>query len=306
MIRCSLALLGLLAAGCGVPAPPPAAVAFEDPQGRPVTIDSLPVTRIVSTMQSATEWLVLLGESDRLVARTDFDRQEELADLPSIGGGYETSAEVIAALEPDVVLGWRIRASVDLAEALEPFGIPVVAVEATDTAEVFRQLAVLGRLVGRETRAAELADSLRTELEALRSASCPAGREPESVLVVVATEPAQTTGAGTWMTELLGAACLRNVFGDVTQPWPQVSLEAMVDRQPRWILTTRGTRPGEARQELLSLPGWRDLDAVRAGRIIELDRDLFARAGAGMADWVRAVIGGRNDRGPNDRGPRTE
>lgn len=293
MIRRGLLLIGVFAAGCGDPAPPPAAVAFEDPQGRPVTIDSLPVTRIVSTMQSATEWLVLLGETDRLVARTDFDRQDVLADLPSIGGGYETSAEAIAALKPDVVLGWRIRASVALAEALEPFGIPVVAVEATDTAEVFRQLAVLGRLVGRETRAAALADSLRGELEALRSGSCPPGREPETVLIAVATEPAQTTGAGTWMTQLLGAACLRNVFDDIAQPWPQVSLEAMVDRQPRWVLTTRGTRPGERQEELLSLPGWRDLDAVRAGRIIELDRDLFARAGAGLADWVREVIRGR-------------
>lgn len=296
MIRRAILFCCALAAGCRDSSPPSAAIGFTDPQGNPVDVAELPVDRIVSTMQSATEWLVLIGEADRLVARTDFDRQDVLADLPSIGGGLEVSPEAIAALDPDVVLGWRIRSSVDLARALAPFGIPVIAVEATDTAEVYRQLAVIGRLVGREERARELADSLRRELDALRAASCPADREPESAFVVLWSEPPQTTGAGSWMTELLGAACLRNAFADVPQPWPQVSIEAVVARQPRWIITSRGPDPGQRRREMLRRAGWRDLDAVRAGRIIELDGDLFGRAGAGMADWVRAVIRGRNDR----------
>ena len=295
MTRRTLLLVACLAAGCRDASPRPAAVEFVDPRGEPVASAPLPAGRNVSTMQSATEWLVLMGEADRLVARTDYDRQPELAHLPSIGGGLEVSAEAVAALAPDVVLGWRIRSSVDLARSLEPFGIPVVAVEATDTAEVWRQLASLGTLVGREERAAQLADALRAELDAMRRESCPAGREPESAFVVLWSDPPQTTGAGTWMTELLGAACLRNVFADVPQPWPQVALEAIVARQPRWIITSRGPDPGQRQREMLSRAGWRDLEAVRAGRIIELEGDLFARAGAGMADWVRAVIRERDE-----------
>ena len=80
---------------------PSTPTAFVDPEGRSVTISPLPVHRIVSTMQTATEWLVVLGAGDRLVARTEFDRQPELASLPSIGGGLDPSPEVIAALRPD-------------------------------------------------------------------------------------------------------------------------------------------------------------------------------------------------------------
>lgn len=296
MSRRSLALLCLLAAGCRDTSPAPAAVTFEDPQGQPIAVTPLPVDRIVSTLQSATEWLVLLGEADRLVARTDYDRQPALAHLPTLGGGLEVSPEAVAALDPDVVLGWRIRSSVDLAEALAPFGIPVVAVEAADTGEVYRQLAVLGRLVGREERAAALADSLRGELATLRREGCPAGREVESALIVLWSDPPQTTGAGSWMTQLLGVACLRNAFDDLPMAWPPpLSIEAIVARQPRWIITSRGPDRGQRQREMLARAGWRDLDAVRAGRIIELDGDLFARAGPGMADWVRAVIAGRHD-----------
>ena len=173
MNRPTLFFACLFAAGCRDVVPAPAAIAFEDPEGRPVAIASLPVRRIVSTNQAATEWIVALGAGHLMVARTDYDRQPVLAHLPSIGGGLETSAEAVAALTPDVLLGWRIRASIDLARALQPFGIPVVAVEATDTAQAFRQLQVLAKLVGREARADSMATALRAELSALRHAHCP-------------------------------------------------------------------------------------------------------------------------------------
>lgn len=290
MNRTALLFACCLAAGCRDHSPPPAAIAFLDPEGRSVTLDTLPVSRIVSTNQAATEWLVALGAAPQLVARTDYDRQAELAHLPSIGGGLETSAEAVAALHPDVLLGWRIRASVDLAHALRPFGIPVIAVEATDTAEAFHQLRVLAQLTGRARIGDSLAAALREELKELKRRHCPAGSPDQSVMVVLWTDPPQTAGGGTWMSELLDVACLRNSFEDLASAWPNVSLEAITARQPDWILTSRGDQPGSRVAEFQAQPVWRDLEAVKSGHIIELDGDLFARVGPGMADWVRAVV----------------
>ncbi len=283
--------LGLLlvVAGCRAPSPAPAASPFVDPEGTPVVIEALPVGRIVSTMQSATEWLLLLDAGSLLVARTDADRQPELAHLPSIGGGLETSPEAVAVLEPDVVLGWRIRASVDMARALAPFGIPVLAVEATDTAEAFRQLATIATLVGREQRGIEVATALRERLAALGRAACPAGQPPETVFIQLWTAPPMTAGGTTWMSDLLGATCLTNAFADLEEPWPVISLEAVLDRQPAWLLTSRTGQPGERLAELQRLPGWRELQAVQQGRVLEIDGDTFARAGPGMAVWVESV-----------------
>ena len=291
------------AVACRAPAPEPvAADRFPAPDGAQVRIDSLPVQRIVSTMQSATEWLVLLGVADLMVARTDYDRQPELAHLPSIGGGLDPSAEVIASLDPDVVLGWRIRASVDLQRTLAPFDIPVIAIEATDTGEVFTQLGVLARLVGREREADSLAATLRAELDAAR-ASCVG--DVESVVVILSTEPPVTSGAGTWMDQLLPAACLTNAFSDLTLPWPTISVEALVDRQPDWVLTSTGATPGARLKALRSAPGWRDLEAVRAGRVLEIPGDLFSRAGPTMGEWVGAVREARQSvRGEKVKGER--
>jgi iron complex transport system substrate-binding protein len=244
-------------------------------------------------MQSATEWLVLLGEEGRLAARTDFDRQPELASLPSVGGGLDPSAEAVAALKPDVILGWRNRASVDLEHALLPFHIPVLSFETTDTADVFRNLQRLGLLVDRGERADSLATALRTRLANVRRDACPAGSAtPPTVLLVLWTDPPMTAGGGTWMTTLLETACLRNVFDDLTAAWPTVSLEAITARQPDWILTSKG-QPGQRLAELRGKPGWRDLAAVKAGRVLEIPGDLFARAGPTIADAAEAIVAAR-------------
>lgn len=295
MIRIPLFGALLIAVGCrSAPAPASTAVSFHGPDGHPVHVTHLPVSRIVSTNQAATDWLVRLGAADRLVARTDFDKQPELAHLPSIGGGLETSAEVIAALHPDVLLAWRNGSSVALASALAQFEIPVIAVEVTDTAEVFAQLETIGRLIGNVADADWAAETLRGELDALRFDACAEDRRPETAVIETWDSPPNTAGATAWMSQLLGGACLTNIFADLATPWPVVSMETIAARHPRWVITARNPTPGGRLAALRRTPGWRELEAVKAGRVIEIDPDLFSRAGPGLADWIRAVRAARD------------
>ena len=77
------------------------------------------------------------------------------------------------------------------------------------------------------------------------------------------------------------------------QPWPTIALEALTARQPRWIVTSLGAEDGTRQAELAARPGWRDLEAVRAGRILEIPSDLLTRAGPTIGTWVRAVDAAR-------------
>jgi iron complex transport system substrate-binding protein len=266
---------------------------FEDAEGHAVSMAHLPAHRIISIMQSATEWLVLMGESHRLVARTDYDHEPELAALPSIGGGLDPSAEAVAALKPDLIIGWHNRESADLENALAPFHIPVLSFETTDTGDVFRNLARLGELVAQPQRADSLAAALRADLRATRrDASSDTAQARPTVLLVLWTDPPMTAGGGTWMTTVLETACMRNVFDDVRSAWPTVSLESIAAGRPDWILTSKG-EPGQRLADLRSRVGWRDLDAVKRGRVIEIPGDLFARAGPTIADAARAIVAAR-------------
>ncbi|MES2125155.1 MAG: helical backbone metal receptor, partial [Gemmatimonadota bacterium] len=267
---------------------------LQDPEGNPVVISRLPVRRIVATMQSVTEWLVLLGAESTLVARTDYDRQPELRALPSIGGGLNPSPERIVQLSPNIIIGWRDRSSVDLEHALKPFRIPVVSFETTDTADVLRNLHLLGILVGREARADSLAVAWRESLAEVKRTSCTPGDSVRaSVFLVVGDEPPQTGGGATWMSTVLETACLRNVFPDLKDPWAIVSMESIAARDPDWLLTSQGKTPGQRLAEFRGKPGWRDLRAVRAGRVLEIPGDLFARSGPSIPEAARAIVAAR-------------
>jgi iron complex transport system substrate-binding protein len=88
-----------------------------------------------------------------------------------------------------------------------------------------------------------------------------------------------------WMSQLLPSACLTNAFGSTDEAWPSISLEALVAADPDWLITSSAR--GDDR--LASLPGWRDLTAVREGRIIRLPDDLLARSGPTVGDWIALV-----------------
>jgi len=88
-----------------------------------------------------------------------------------------------------------------------------------------------------------------------------------------------TAGPGTFLDELIGIAGGQNAFADAPSQWPTVSLEAVLRRQPAIVIVPRGERGAERITRLRSTPGWRDLRAVRTGRVIEVDAELFNRPG---------------------------
>ena len=290
-----LSLFSLLLPACGggdAPArdaAPPAdgAVALVDDAGRSVRLPR-PARRVISLVPSATEALLALGAGDRLVGRTDFDHGPAVDSLPSVGGGMTPSIEAVAALRPDLVLGWETRGDQSTRRRLEELGIPVFAVEVDDTVGVFRTVASLGRLTGRAGAADSLAAGLRRELAEVRASV--AGKPEPTVFFLVWNDPPMTAGAGTFISQVLGVAGGRNVFADVEGEWPNVALEEIVRRQPDFVVLPQGEKGGAHDVDRLrGSPGWRELRAMREGRVVTIDSELMNRPGPRLGEAARAL-----------------
>ncbi|HEX2187352.1 MAG TPA: cobalamin-binding protein [Longimicrobiaceae bacterium] len=300
-----LCLLHLLA-GCGeggAAARPDAAaeagaVALVDDAGRTVRLPR-PAGRIVSLIPSATATLLAIGAGDRLVGRTDFDHGPALDSIPSVGGGMDPSIEAVVALRPDLVLGWETSGDQRTRRRLEELGIPVFAVEADDTTDVFRTIGSLGALTGRAAAADSLSARLRRELAEVRASV--AGRPRPSVFFLVWNDPPMTAGPGTFISQVLGAAGGRNVFDDVSGEWPNVALEEIVRRQPDYLVLPQGEKGGaHDLEQLRRAPGWRELRAMREGRTVTIDAELMNRPGPRLGEAARAL----RDALHPDAGPR--
>lgn len=291
----TVAFLVILAVACSretrdPPHPVPAAgetpaVEVRDDAGRTVRL-ARPARRIVSLVPSVTETIVALGGAGRLVARTDYDGARELAGLPSVGGGVDPSPEVLVALEPDLVIAWRSARGGGFRDPLRASGVPVYSASIEDTSDVFRTFERVGALLGMPRRAARLANELRDSLGAVAAARPPGARP--SVLFTLLGSPPRTAGPGSFVAQMIGVAGGRPAFPELVERWPEISLEAVVERRPDVLVVPVG--PGQdARALLADRAGWRDLEAVRSGRVVGVDADLFSRPGPRLARAAREL-----------------
>ena len=287
------ALAGLLAlSACGDPAPearaeaPSGTVEVVDDAGLAVRLQR-PAQRIVSLVPAGTDVLLAIGARGQMAGRTDFDTGPEVAGLPSVGGGLDPSLETLAALRPDLVLSWETSADAALRTRLRELGIPTYSVAANDTADVFRTLANVGTLAGRRREADSAAAAIRAELDAVRRSV--AGRPAPTVLYVAWVDPPMTAGPTTFIAELIRTAGGRPLFEDAKQEWPTVSLEEIVSRRPDVVVIPAGEGAQFSVAALRGVPGWRELEAFRAGRAREVPVEVVNRPGPRLGQAARAL-----------------
>lgn len=247
----------------------------------------LPAQRVVSLVPSMTDAIVALNAADRLVGRTRYDTAPEIVDLPSVGGGLDPSLEALIALEPDLVIGWESAEYRGLRARLEAGGIAFHATSIEDTTDVFRSLDELGVLLDLPDRAAILAAGVRESLAAVSAAGL---RHPKpTVFYALLGDPPRTAGRRTFVGQLIEVAGGAPAFGEFHDGWPEVSLEAVLAAQPDIVVvpaddTTIGVRRAFAEQ-----PGWRDLIAVREGRIVVIPADVLNRPGPHLGSVARTL-----------------
>lgn len=262
------------------------AIEVTDEDGRVVRLDA-PARRVISLIPSATETLIALGATDRIVGRTRYDVAPEIAAIPSVGGTSDPSIETIVGLRPDLVIDWDADKRQVTRAKLVALGVRVFTIRAQDTSDVFRGITNLARLTGRDSAGTVLATSIRAEFDDVRRSV--AGLKTPSVFYVVFNDPPMTAGPATFIGELIGLAGGRSIFADAQQLWPNVSMEEIVRRQPDVLVVPVGEFKTNTLEQLRARPGWRDLNAVRDGRVVTVPADLLSRPSASIGKAARVL-----------------
>lgn len=259
---------------------------LEDDLGRTVRLAG-PPERIVSLVPAATEILFALGAGPRVVGRTRYGtRPPAAADVPSVGPGMRPSLEMVMDRQPDAVVLYAGAANRSTVDRLESLGVATLALRHDTFGDLYRNVGRLGRLTGREAEARDLANAVRCRLGAVGAVT---GAAPiRRVYYEVWSDPPVTVGSGSYLDSLLSVAGARNVFGELDAPSPRVSLESVVSRKPELVVVPR--RSGEDVPTPPSRrPGWDALDAVREGRVREVDGDLVHRLGPRIGEGAAAL-----------------
>lgn len=306
-IAALLAALLLALTACAQPQPPAAAapaatalpagapagnnpVTITDMAGREITLAE-PATRVVALTAADCEILYALGAGDLLVGRGEYcDYPAAVLEVPSVQSGYETNLEQILALEPQVLLMAMMAQPEEHVAALEAAGVRVVVSDAQDIPGVYTAIEMIGALLGRETEAAGMIDSMKAAFSELAEGAGGDGEKTVYFEVSPLEYGLWTAGADTFMNEIAELLGLRNAFADVSG-WAEISEEQVLERNPDYIVTIsmyfgEGPTPVE---EILGRAGWQNVTAVKNGAILHLGNNELSRPSYRLVDGARAL-----------------
>ncbi|HEX5210001.1 MAG TPA: cobalamin-binding protein [Steroidobacteraceae bacterium] len=252
-----------------------------DDTGDRVTVP-YPPQRIVSLAPGATEMLFAVGAGDRVVATDDLSDEPPAArKLPKLGELANIDVERLIATKPAVVVVWSYGTSAAQIALLGRLGLPVYREESLTLDGIAASMRRLGRLAGTSAVADRVADALQARLAALTSRYGQA-RSPPTALLEVWDKPLYTVGGREPMSDALRVCGARNVFGDLQQAAPAVSVEAVIARNPDIIIAA--APPGKGAAWLASWRRFPMLRAVRNKRLIAFDDQRLSGLGPGAIE----------------------
>jgi iron complex transport system substrate-binding protein len=248
--------------------------------------------RIVSTAPRITESLFAMGLGPRVVGVTIYCKYpEEALKLPKIGTLLKPDVEAIVALRPDLVVVSDQHGH--LAEQLSRLHIPSVEMQSQNLDAIYAGARAIGKAAGAVDAAERMIQGMQSQLQAIAQRT--AGQPKPTVAFIVGHTAGRleglVAGAGSsYFSDLLRYAGGINVFADVVTPYPKISLEEILSRDPDLIMELSGdTRPKQ--EEVLAL--WqskRSLKAVRAGRVYAVESTPFLVPGPRAVEAVKQVL----------------
>lgn len=253
-----------------------------DDVGEPLVLEQ-PAQRIISLVPHATELLFEIGAEDLILATVDYaDYPEAAQALPRVGDYNALNTEAILALEPDLLIAFTSGANLAQINRLRALGYPVFTSDPQTFADIERTLRQFGELTGRQHTASRVADAFSADIARLVERF--GGKRPLQVFYQVWHDPLITLNGDTFISKVIEVCGGVNVFADLPVPSPQVSLEAVIGKNPE-VIVTGPSDAGEASR----WQQWPQLRAVANDALIATDPDTLHRPVPGLVKGATAL-----------------
>ncbi len=265
-------------------------VEFKDAQENKITIEKRP-SRVVSIVPSITEIIFRIGAGDAVRAVTCHDTYPpETATKEIIGGFFSPSLRALKKIQPDLIFVSGLHK-----EIMERFGhgrCKLIDLEAESVSDIYRNINLLGRIFNRGKEAGALVKEVKNELQVIakKVERIPISKR-KRVIRLMGRERVMTPGDNSFQNEYIrlagGIPPKLNKKGNIVV----VTKEEWMRFNPQIIYGCGGDR--ETAKKFFDRPGWRDVDAVRNGKIFYFPCDLTCRASthAGyFVSWLAARV----------------
>lgn len=247
-----------------------------------------PARRIVALYGAFNEMLASMGLEGRIVGRTKADRvPPSILSKPVIGTHMRPNVEVILSLRPDLILqAAGRRESLVVVDQLRKAGLVVALFNPQSFEGLFSTLRRLGSLTGEESRAESVVGSIQGRLCDVNDRLKGATSRPR-VFFEVREQNLLGAGTASIVHQIIEKAGGRNSM-DSPKKMVRIGIETLIEKNPEVYVVQRGPM----NQNPCHPSGrehFKTLEAVRKGRILMVDEQVFSRPGPRSVEAVETL-----------------
>ncbi len=265
---------------------------FLDDGGNTIVI-SKPPARVVSLVPSITEILYEIGAGDAIKAVTYHDvYPAENGTKQIVGGYFSPSLDIIEAEKPDVIFHSALHKGVK--ERFKNNNIRLVELETRSMEDSQEKILLLGKIFNKEKKAQALVQSIKDQLKTIaeKVERIPPEKR-QRVIRLMGRSTVMTPGDDSFQNEMIRAAGgIPPQLGRKGNVTP-ITKEEWIKFNPQVIYGCGGDR--KTAKAFFNRPGWKDVDAVKNGRIFYFPCALTCRAATHtgyFVSWLSARIYG--------------
>ena len=260
-------------------------VNFIDALGREICVQKNP-ERVASLLGSFSDvWLMSGGGLCASAEDAWEDFGLELGDAVNLGGAHSPSLELLISADPDFVIASASTASnVEMKGSLEAMGITVAYFDVDSFNDYLQMLDICTSITGRKDLYRQNGLAIKEQIDGIKAGYAKLDipqNERKILLLRSASSFVKAKGSrGTILGEMLADMGCINIADSNTSLLDNLSVEAVIREEPYHIFAvTMGSNTEAAKQSLENMikenPAWRELDAVKNGRLHIMDKALF-------------------------------
>ncbi|NHW23722.1 MAG: ABC transporter substrate-binding protein [Archaeoglobales archaeon] len=258
------------------------ALTIIDSAGRAVEIEK--AERIVCLSTDCLEAVIILGEKERIVGLGTNALQKPFSpNVVDVGKWSDPNIEAIVSLNPDIVITyvqWPEREKLE--EKLGGTGIKVVRLDFYKINTIFDEFVVLGKILGKEERAKEIAEYWKSQLDLIKSRT--EGLKKVKVYWESYSDYS-AAGGGTGWNDIIQIAGGENVFGNESG-YPKVDAEKIIAKNPDVFIKSvsssafqpyraNNSKIAEFYEKLISRPEINQTAAGKNGRVYAICMEML-------------------------------
>lgn len=204
--------------------------------------------------------------------------------LPDIGNAMDPDGETVKALNPtDVITVSTLKS--DLQEPFEKLKIPATFLDLTSVDSMMSEITKLGEKYNRVKEARALNDKLQSEIDQVKKVADNHQGEKPKVLILLGIPGSYIVGTDlSYPGDLVRLAGGENVMSGHDAEYLPANTEYLYDSNPDIILRLAHGMPDEVvkmfDEEFKSNDIWQHFDAVKNGRVYDMDEELFGTTAA--------------------------